>query len=481
MEDLKNDIQELKNMLTDSNLTQEERNMLRKLIILIKTNVKLSLLNNIISNKEEIKTLITGIDKLLSTYENELSEANDKITEGRLKSKIRRLTAIKKSIEDNSYEFFVEDIVGDIKEEQQLINICSLALSSDYRKFKTFFGSPIINDKTSNNGYTVNVDTIDAIFEIITNHDLNVHINSYVAVYNKERDLQKKIDQTNKKIDLYRLCIENRELIKNYIKKHIRVLIKKEEYEPCQTRYQQNQQIIDTINESSLFDRLSQRYDREKREIENEKLIEYLAKEKPLLTGLEKQEREAAKALTDAGLDSILDEFTRKIFCKDGKISYKVANASLDNIEYVAYTLFVETLKGISKCEKEIELAEHLISVLEAEKQKHIAKKSSIYNKMDERGKDLVDNHLNDCTNIVELETSDKKYNISPILSAYVLRVISKIKKIDFDKLNDMVDSGIDLDALREEYNLLIERKIGETYHSVDEIKKETKPSIFNM
>lgn len=83
-------------MLTDFNLTQEERNMLRKLIILIKTNVKLSLLNNIISNKEEIKTLITGIDKLLSTYENELSEANDKITEGRLKSKIRRLTAIKK-------------------------------------------------------------------------------------------------------------------------------------------------------------------------------------------------------------------------------------------------------------------------------------------------------------------------------------------------------------------------------------------------
>ena len=100
---------------------------------------------------------------------------------------------------------------------------------------------------------------------------------------------------------------------------------------------------------------------------------------------------------------------------------------------------------------------------------------------MDERGKDLVDNHLNDCTNIVELETSAKKYNISPILSAYVLRVISKIKKIDFDKLNDMIDSGIDIDALREEYNLLIERKIGETYHSVDEIKKETKPSIFNM
>ena len=62
MEGLKNDIQELKNMLTDSNLTQEERNMLRKLIILIKTNVKLSLLNNIISNKEEIKTLITGLD-----------------------------------------------------------------------------------------------------------------------------------------------------------------------------------------------------------------------------------------------------------------------------------------------------------------------------------------------------------------------------------------------------------------------------------
>ena len=128
MEDLKNDIQELKNMLNDSNLTREEKNMLRKLIILIKTNIKLSLLNNIISNKEEIETLITGIDKLLFTYDSELNNAKDNITKGRLKSKIRRLTAIKKSIKENSFEYFVEDIVGDIKEEQQIINICSLTL-----------------------------------------------------------------------------------------------------------------------------------------------------------------------------------------------------------------------------------------------------------------------------------------------------------------------------------------------------------------
>lgn len=481
MEDLKNDIQELKNMLNDSNLTREEKNMLRKLIILIKTNIKLSLLNNIISNKEEIETLITGIDKILSTYDSELNNAKDNITKGRLKSKIRRLTAIKKSIKENSYEYFVEDIVGDIKEEQQIINICSLTLSSDYRKFKTFFGSPIINDKTSDKGYSVNVDTIDTIFEIITNHDLNVHINSYVAVSNKERDLQKKIDKTTKKIALYKLCIENRDLIKNYIKKHIRVLIKREEFEPVKNRYQQNQQIIDAINESSLFDRLSQRYELEKRKIENEKLIEYLAKEKPLLSGLEKQESEAAKYLKDAGLESILEELKIKMTSVDGKISYKIVDASLDNIEYVSYTLFIETLKGINKCENEIELAEHLLNVLKTEKQKYAEKKTSIYNKMDERGKELVDNHLSDCVNIVELETSDKKYNISPILSAYVLRTISKIKKIDFDKLNDMIDEKLNIEDLKNEYNLLIERKIGETYHTVDEIKKETKPSIFNM
>ena len=89
--------------------------------------------------------------------------------------------------------------------------------------------------------------------------------------------------------------------------------------------HQQNQQIIDTINESSLFDRLSQRYEREKREIENEKLIEYLAKEKPLLSGLEKQESEAAKYLKDAGLESILDELKIKMTSVDGKISYKIS------------------------------------------------------------------------------------------------------------------------------------------------------------
>ena len=44
-----------------------------------------------------------------------------------------------------------------------------------------------------------------------------------------------------------------------------------------------------------------------------------------------------------------------------------------------------------------------------------------------------------------------------------------------------MVDEKLNIEDLKNEYNLLIERKIGETYHTVEEIKKETKPSIFNM
>ncbi len=56
---------------------------------------------------------------------------------------------------------------------------------------------------------------------------------------------------------------------------------------------------------------------------------------------------------------------------------------------------------------------------------------------MDITGKSLIDKHLSDCIKISELENSSRRYCVSPMLSAFMLRVISKLKHIDFEKLSE--------------------------------------------
>ena len=79
------------------------------------------------------------------------------------------------------------------------------------------------------------------------------------------------------------------------------------------------------------------------------------------------------------------------------------------------------------------------------------------------------------------LKQNKKKFDVSPILSAYILKTIAKLKNIDFLTLNEEIDECVDVDAKRQEYESFINSKVEETYSQVDEIRDEVKPSIFNM
>ena len=412
MQNIKTDIEELKALVNSKEMTNEEKRIIKKLLNYIRLNVKLSIFHKVISNKNEVIELIASIDNLISNYEQTLKSS---VEDAGYSFKIKRLKAIKKSVLDNNYEYFVQDIIKDFEDEQELIDMCSLSLSSDYRRFETYFGKPIVtNDGKGIHGYKVD-----------------------------------------------------------------------DEYKDFENTYIRNKNVIEVIDSGSFVERLSKKYEKAKRIEENEIIDKnYLQVKNARIESLEETRNELFEKLAAVGLEFVLVQLQNKIKIENAKIVYDYSSKNVDNYEHVAYTLYNELIafhnRTISskdmKCQREIELIDDLYSIILEEKQKYLNKKDGIYSKMDATGKSLIDKHLSDCIKISELENSSRRYCVSPMLSAYMLRVISKLKHIDFEKLSETFLKESDENSLKKDYDEFINRKIGEIYDQISRLKADDVP-----
>ncbi len=483
MQNIKSDIEELKVLVNSNEMTSEEKRIIKKLLNYIRLNVKLSIFHKVISNKDEITELIASIDNLISTYEQTLKNS---VEDAGYSFKIKRLKAIRESILANDYEYFVQDIITDFQDEQELIDMCSLSLSSDYRKFETYFGKPLVaNDGKSIHEYKIDEETIDRIFGIIMNRSLNKSINDYVLTLKASQKFDFKLKQLKNRRELFEKCIENHSLLEEFIKVLIELAKVEDEYKDLESTYTRNKNVIEMIDSSSFLERLSKKYEKAKRVEENE-IIEknYLQGKSARIKELEEKRNELFEKLAAVGLEFVLVQLENKIKVENAKVIYDYSPKNVDNYEHVAYTLYNELIafhnRTISskdaKCQKEIDLVDDLYGIILEEKQKYINKKDNIYSSMDDVGKSLIDNHLSDCVKISELENSSRRYSVSPMLSAFMLRVISKLKHINFEDLNETFLKESDENNLKKDYDDFINRKIGEVYDQITRLKDDDIP-----
>lgn len=483
MQNIKSDIEELKALVNSKEMTNEEKRIIKKLLNYIRLNVKLSIFHKVISNKDEITELIASIDNLISTYEQTLKSS---VEDAGYSFKIKRLKAMRESILANDYEYFVQDIVDDFQDEQELIDMCSLSLSSDYRNFETYFGKPLVaNDGKSIHGYKIDEETVDRIFSIIMNRSLNKSINDYVLALKASQKFDFKLKQLRNRRKLFEKCIENHSLLEEFIKVLVELAKVEDEYKDFESTYTRNKNVIEIIDSSSFFERLSKKYEKAKRVEENE-IIEknYLQGKSAKIKDLEEKRNELFEKLAAVGLEFVLVQLENKIKVEDAKVIYDYTPKNVDNYEHTAYTLYNELIafhnRTISskdaKCRKEIDLVDDLYSIILEEKQKYVNKKDNIYSNMDEVGKSLIDNHLSDCVKISELENSSRRYSVSPMLSAFMLRVISKLKHINFEDLSQTFLKKSDENNLKKDYDDFINRKIGEVYDQISRLKDDDIP-----
>lgn len=485
----KDDIEELKTLALSNSLSRREKEILSRLLKYIRFNIQVSLFYQVLSSTQAIDKLITEIDNLINEYNETLLISEDETLKRRLKSKIKRLNKIKEIVSENNYEYFVKDIIDGVDNRQELIDMCAFTLSGDYQTYKKFFGKPLVeNEKSSFKGFKINEETIEKVFSIITNRPLLVSITSYVLAYNKEKKILDRINELNDKNQYLELCLKNQHLIFAYLDALIKYKVKYEEYSLLNARYNQNRIVINSIDESNVFERLSKIYEKGKRKHENEEMEDELIKEKSLMNVLFKDLEKYQNELNKVSLEELSKVLFEHVTLDSSYVSYNSVDTSspvlyASNVIFNGYSLSRQNQISdeSEKCLITIDQNKRKIHLFEAKQEKLKHTRKRIYEKMDEDARSLIDNNLSDCINIVELTSSEKKFDVSPILSAYILKTIAKLKNIDFLTLNEEIDECVDVDAKRQEYESFINSKVEETYSQVDEIRDEVKPSIFNM
>lgn len=478
MDTVKKYIEELKEVLISKDCSDTEKKLIRDFFIALKFQIQVKIISQIIIESENLKILLTSINNLMNEYQISLESTNDKILIGRFNSKIRRLKNIKNLIEDENYKSLIEEILINPKyNEQDIIRMCSLSLADGYKTFKKIFGDSIV---TVNNGkYIINEQIVDNMFDIYFNRKMNKQIIGYVNLYLTNKKIEKSEQEVLIKTDLYSRFNKNSDLVRDYAKALIDYKKFYSLYHPFEVQFEQNKKIIDYIEQSTKYEKMLQIIELQNKKSENDILSNYLSSSHIQLSSLVTVLNSLQNKLREADLSSIIDEFSKRVIIKDGEEVYLLKDIEFDSVAQISSTIFKEVMT--KKSDNLLDNLYNRLSLLRKKHDNNNEKIITLKEKMDESTLDLINNHLEECINLVKFESSERKFNVYPLLSAYILLTISKLKNVDFNDLNSMIEEPVDIEKLKSEYSILLDDKIDKKFESVDEIHNEVKPSIFNM
>lgn len=483
MDNLKDIIKELKEYIKDDICTFEERKIIKKFLNSVKLDLEAKLITSIIEENEDIPSLITNLDNLINEYELSLQGIEDKILLGRINSKIRRLKIIKESVKENNYEKLTDNILNSaFQSEDEVVQDCTNLFVYPFGEFKEIFGKNILDKKA--NRYEINEDTINTIFNIISNKEVNKQIREYVFLHLKKIKLSKKKNELQNKLDVFKLCVDNFQLVVEYLKTLIRYKKTIAISEPFKVKYDQNTTIIKYIKQGSLLDRITQFYQSEKRIIENDKIGEFICKSLAREKFLDSKIKSLEEEMNKIGLNLLVKEFDSRIIVKENEVTYSLNNynyskeAQISEFIFSIYKSSINSKIDVQKYDELIRSQMYLVDerITEIDSQMEINK-----SQMNEDARILINNNFEDCIKLIKLQISNSRFDVFSVIIVYILETIIKLRNLDYNKINELLDNEYDLDEEKKEYTDFIEKQINKINDEVDEIVKEVKPTIFNM
>ena len=177
------------------------------------------------------------------------------------------------------------------------------------------------------------------------NKSLNKSINDYVLTLKASQKFDFKLQQLRNRRKLFEKCIENHDLLEEFIKVLMELVKVDDEYKDFENTYIRNKNVIEVIDSGSFVERLSKKYEKTKRIEENEIIDKnYLQVKNARIESLEEKRNELFEKLAAVGLEFVLVQLQNKIKIANAKIVYDYSSKNVDNYEHVAYTLYNELI-----------------------------------------------------------------------------------------------------------------------------------------
>lgn len=438
--ELKSAINEVKTLLKEkTNVTDEERKIMRDLMQVLRFAVEFDILEECFSNNANMMSVVADIDTKLISLDNERKEiisepdsADKNIRLISLAISKNRLIEVKKSIQTKDFDFYTESMSNNITSGNALIAACYNILSSGFEDYSYLFGESLAS------GTSIGTEAIDKIFSIIHNTDLQKELEGYFNAEKVYQDHVEHVNDNNEYIRYLELAKENEGLLKDYIE--LRTLtsesVLRHEIEL------RNRIDVTTIELDNMPDSHMMRLVSTRRRNDLESIIATSTQELDKIMRNKLRKEEVAEKLREAGLGKVIDCYGRVIEGARG-IEERVA-------EFLKASLRRTSL-DITGAKMRLEESNKKIAGLNVRANQAIDNYKST---MSSYGRELVTEYHDDVKKIIELlKDKSKKDNL---ITIYVLRILAESKNLSYQDVNEICNLKVGTEKLAEGYEKMI-------------------------
>lgn len=447
------------------NLSKEDYKRISELLHVLKYVVQFNILEQCFHRSSALASVVADIDRKLASLQREqellLKEPNTKIFRRlvAIKNNVQELNKLKESINRKDFRFFVQDMNAGLKNSEELIAACSAVLSQGQEDYVNLFGKDVVRDKK------IGEEGINVLFGILTNPLLKRQLKSFLMYEKQYNELREERDEDAKFLDYIRLAKKYEESLREYLS-CAKSDLKSDIYLRNKEEVLSGELALNEIPTEGLAGILNKKR-REKVEADLEKAKRGVRTYQESMTKRINLER----ILVEAGLGPIIDVYFKSAG-DIGSIEERVVTFIKSTMNRQHFN--IEAAEG-----RLVARLEELDGLLASEK----IKLESLT--LDPQARQYISLNYADVVRVLDIMDAKDSQSFSPLLAAYILKILSDVKNLDYEEILGICALDLDPGKLFQTYLTQMEAS-AKSYHEqlihIDEIDQETvSPGSFGV
>lgn len=425
-------------------ISLEDRQKIGELLRVLKYNVEFQILEDSLKDDSFITSVIGDINTKLLHIDEERKRINESIKNNELLNNTRRLIALRRTsneldriltyIQNRQFSYYIEAMNEILGSTNELVLACSKVLAHGNKDYTHMFGHTVVgNDGVDKEG-------IDLLFSIITDGDLKAELDRFLKAEEKYHAILEEKNSNKRFMDLINLAKKNEVTFREYLK--VRPVLSSESnasYLANRENLATSKLVLDNLKSDGLAGIFNKRQ-RDQLEID---ILRYETD----IKSYEEKKKEAEKLeviLAGIGLGDVVVALSNTVEGVELTIEEKVA-------------VFLKA--SVKKSSFDVRPAQTRVSERNKEIDGRLTKASlelgDVVSSLSNKAHRLVTSYHDDVVRMYSLFSTRKNNGFSPILAAYILKLLSDSRNLDYRDINDMCSLDIDIEAMFKKYALL--------------------------
>lgn len=474
VEEFKKSLLEIDKLLkSNRKFAKEDLSTLNDLATVLENQVKIRLFDKIIQSKNPSR-IISDIDGKIEELSQQLETLSSEPLEDKIayrhqvqnyKRVIEELKELKENYKNKDYEKLVKDTF-DLEKEKDLIVWCCSSLAVGYFEFESLFGETLAESKKRSSDIQPNYNFINNFFEVYQDQDTIQKLKEYFSYVDQEKKMKEDKDTALELNEILPVL----EKAEGDIKKYLYYKLIRETYDHDISIYKNYLESECRKMKASLF----KAFKKGKIEDLKKKIAQMDNYSEETLSNLEKN-------LKNLGVYDYVEKIIKTMKGQNSFISNprdakeKVGSMywySSENRKGVVGNVYLDVVDFRPiPFKKEMEKNANKLQHIESELPLVEKQKKEVYEKLPSQTKEQLEKDPRGMKMVATMDERPERYNRSPIVCAYILRVIGQMENLSLQEMTETVKMDQQkLQELEKKYSEILERELNNQQENVDMI-----------